>query len=185
MDAVEQGTTASGFAAVLEASVLARAQRGEAEAFATVYRCYARPAFGLALRLLGRGAVAEDAVHDAFLHAFERIASYRGEAPFGAWVRRLVLNAAIDRLRAERRWSSDAERVESLVAAGADPAPQLDAEGLLARLAPRARAVVWLHQMEGWSHPEIAARFGQSESWSKSIVARSLERLRREQEAGA
>ena len=173
---------ASGFAHVLDASVLARAQRGDAAAFEAVYRCYARPAFGLALRVLGRAAAAEDAVHDAFLRAFERIGGYRGDAPFGAWVKKLVLHAAIDRLRAERRWAGDAEPVDALRAEREDPGPLLDAQGLLARLAPRARAVVWLHQMEGWSHPEIAARFGQSESWSKSVLARSLQRLRQAQE---
>lgn len=182
MDAAIQGSTANGFALSLEASVLARAQRGDAAAFEQVYRCYARPAFGLALRILGRAAEAEDAVHDAFLRVFEKLGSFRGEAPFGAWVKRLVLNAAIDRLRAERRREGDAEPVDTLRALREDPAPLLDAQGLLARLAPRARAVVWLHQMEGWSHPEIAARFGQSESWSKSMLARSLERLRQAQE---
>lgn len=174
---------ANGFALVLDASVLARARQGDPAAFETVYRAYARAAFGLGLRLLGRAAAAEDVVHDAFLRAFEHIRSYRGEAPFGAWIKRLVLNAAIDRLRAERRWAGDAEPVELLADAREDPAPLLDAQGLLARLAPRARTVVWLHQMEGWSHPEIAAHFRQSESWSKSILARSLARLREEERA--
>jgi RNA polymerase sigma-70 factor (ECF subfamily) len=173
---------ASGFALVLDASVLARAQRGDRAAFEAVYRAYARPAFGLALRVLGRAATAEDVVHDAFLRGFERIGSYRGDAPFGAWVKRLVLNAAIDRLRSERRWAGDAEAVDALQDGREDPAPLLDAQGLLARLAPRARTVVWLHEMEGWSHQEIAVRFRQSESWSKSILARSLQRLRAAQE---
>lgn len=174
-----------GFALVLEASVLARARRGESSAFETIYRGYAQPAYGLALRLLGRPAVAEDVVHDAFLRAFERIASYRGEAPFGAWVKQLVLHAGIDRLRAERRGAGDAEPVERLLEAREDPSAWLDAEGLLARLAPRARMVVWLHQVEGWSHVEIAARFRHSESWSKSLLARSLARLRDDQEGSA
>ncbi|MCK7594509.1 RNA polymerase sigma factor [Pseudomarimonas salicorniae] len=179
---VAQRETASGFALALDASVLARAQRGDASAFEVVYRSYSRPAFGLALRVLGRPAVAEDVVHDAFLRAFERMDGYRGDAPFGAWIKRLVLNAAIDRLRAERRWAGDAEPVDALREVREDPSPLLDAQGLLARLAPRARAVVWLHEMEGWSHPEIAERFRQSESWSKSVLARSLERLRAQQE---
>jgi RNA polymerase sigma-70 factor (ECF subfamily) len=174
-----------GFALVLEASVLARACRGERAAFEAIYCGYARPAYGLALRLLGRPAAAEDVVHDAFLRAFERIGSYRGEAPFGAWIKQLVLHAGIDRLRAERRWAGDVEPVEQLCEAREDPSAWLDAEGLLARLAPRARMVVWLHQAEGWSHVEIAARFRQSESWSKSVLARSLARLREDEEKQA
>lgn len=185
MDAAIHGSTANGFALPLEADVLVRARRGEAAAFETIYRGYSRPSFGLALRILGRAVEAEDVVHDVFLRAFEKLGSYRGDAPFGAWIKRLVLNAAIDRLRAERRWAGDAEPIETLHAVRADPTPLIDAQGLLAQLAPRARAVVWLHQMEGWSHPEIAARFGQSQSWSKSILARSLERLRQTQEEEA
>lgn len=172
---------ASGFSLVLDASVLARACRGDSAAFAAIYRGYAGAAFGLALRLLDRRALAEEVVHDAFLRAFEKIASYRGEAPFGAWLKRLVLNAAIDRLRAERRWVGEAEPVEALREPREDPGALLDVAGLLARLAPRARAVVWLHQMEGWSHPDIGARFGQSESWSKTVLSRSLARLRAEE----
>lgn len=182
MDADINASTATGFASPLDASVLARARRGEDAALEQIYRCYARPALGLALRILGRAAEAEDVVHDAFLRCFEKLGSYRGEAPFGAWVKRLVLNAAIDRLRAERRWASDTDAVEALREAREDPAPLLDVQGLLAQLAPRARAVVWLHQMEGWTHPEIAARFGLSESWSKSLLARSLCRLHHVQE---
>lgn len=175
----------TGFASVLDASLLARAQHGDGAAFEAIYRCYERPAFGLALRILGRPAVAEDAVHDAFLRAFEKLGSYRGDAPFGAWMKRLVANAAIDRLRSEQRWEGDDEQVELLDAAGTSDADLVEAQGLLARLPARARSVVWLHEMEGYSHAEIAALFRQSESWSKSVLARSLERLRRQLEEEA
>ena len=53
-----------------------------------------------------------------------------------------------------------------------------EAIGLLNRLSPQARALVWLHQMEGWTHDELGRRFGRSESWSKSIVSRALAQLR-------
>jgi RNA polymerase sigma-70 factor, ECF subfamily len=172
----------TGFASILDAAVLARAQRGDNGAFAAIYRCFERPAFGLALRILGRPAAAEDAVHDAFLRAFERLDSYRGDAPFGAWMKRLVANAAIDRLRSEQRWDGDDDEVALLDAGGPADADLAEAQGLLARLPARARSVVWLHEMEGYSHAEIAALFRQSESWSKSILARSLERLRRQLE---
>lgn len=167
-----------GFAHSLDAALLARARRGEPAAFEAIYRCYERASFGMALRILGRGAEAEDAVHDAFVRAFEKISSYRGDAPFGAWIKRLVANAAIDRLRREQRWRDDDAELESLqqpvVAQGAG----LDAQSALERLPARARSVVWLHEMEGYSHAEIAALFKQSESWSKSLLARSLARLR-------
>ena len=66
--------------------------------------------------------------------------------------------------------------------AGREAAHAIDARSLLARLKPRARAVVVLHELEGFAHADIAALFGQSESWSKSQLARSLAYLREEQE---
>lgn len=166
-----------GFATPLDAATLARAQRGDREGLEAIYRTYARAAYALCLRMLGRTAAAEDATHDAFVRAFERLRSYRGEAPFGAWLKRLVANTVIDRIRSERRWEGDADALDGLDRAGTEP-ELAEAIGLLARLNPRARSVVWLHSMEGFSHAEIAARFGQTESWSKSLLARSLQRLR-------
>lgn len=161
--------------------MLARARRGDRDALAELYRSFAGPALGLALRLLGSRAKAEDVVHDAFLRAFEHLDGYRGDAPIGVWIKRLVLHAAIDRLRAERRRGGEPEPVDGLAASDPGPEPRLDVEGLLARLSPRARAVVWLHEVEGWPHAEIARRFGQSESWSKSVLSRALTRLRAEE----
>lgn len=166
----------SGFATPLDAAILAQALRGDPAAMESIYRLYAQPAFGLALRMLGRSATAEDAVHDAFVRALESLGSYRGDAPFGAWLKRLVANVAIDRLRSDQRWRPSEDALDALEAA---PEPlAAEALGLLARLPARARSVVWLHAMEGFSHAEIGSRFGQTEGWSKSTLSRSLARLR-------
>ena len=66
----------------------------------------------------------------------------------------------------------------------ASPAENLELLGMLRRLPPLARTVVWLHEMEGWSHPELAERFGHSQSWSKSIVSRALASLQKELRSG-
>lgn len=170
----------TGFSTELDAAILARAQRSDRAAFAAIYGCYARAALALALRMLGRHAAAEDAVHDCFVRAFEKIHHYRGDAPFGIWLKRMLVNQCIDRLRADTRWSADADAIEALAAPSGPQTDQVETLGLLARLAPRARSVVWLHEMEGYAHSEIGRLYGQTESWSKSILARSLERLRRE-----
>ncbi|HRQ35903.1 MAG TPA: sigma factor-like helix-turn-helix DNA-binding protein, partial [Chiayiivirga sp.] len=59
-----------------------------------------------------------------------------------------------------------------------EPADHAEASGLLRHLTPQARALVWLNQVEGWSHQALGRRFGRSESWSKSIVSRALAQLR-------
>lgn len=169
----------SGFAQIVDAAVLARAQRGDMQAFAALYTRFGQPCYGLALRLTGNAAQAEDLVQEVFLKLIETIRSYRGEAPFGAWLKRMTANAAIDQLRRNKRFA-DADPEAMFAESGAaepGPAQRLDALSLLLRLPGRARAVVVLHELEGYTHTEIAELFGQSESYSKSILARGLQRL--------
>ncbi|HRA37607.1 MAG: sigma-70 family RNA polymerase sigma factor [Xanthomonadales bacterium] len=166
------------FHATIDPALVARAARGEPAALAGLYTHYKRASYTLALRMLGDPAAAEDVVHDVFARLIVALRRFRGEAPFGAWLRRLVANAAIDELR-RRRWLSLEEppTLAELPAAGALPEHQAEAWQLLRRLPPRARAVLVLHELEGYTHRELAELFGQSESYSKSILARALHRL--------
>lgn len=180
LDAMADGsstTMMTGFGADLDALTLARARRGDAHAFEAIYRRYSRAAYTLALRLTARPDVAEDVVQDAFMKAMEKLGGFRGDAPFGAWLKRLVANCAIDRLRGDKRWvDGDAESLLSPAESRADS--QLEALGLLARLTAPARTALVLHAIEGYNHAELAALFGKSESYSKSLLSRALGRLR-------
>jgi RNA polymerase sigma-70 factor (ECF subfamily) len=169
----------AGFAREVQAMILARAQHGDMQAFAELYRNFGRACFQLALRILGQRQHAEDMVHEVFLKMMDTIGSYRGDAPFGAWLKRLTVNACIDQLRRQRHaGEDDAEAVfANAASAETDAAGILDAGSLLARLPPRARAIVVLHELEGYTHAELAALFRQSESYSKSVLARALKRL--------
>ena len=164
----------------LDAITLKRAQRGDAAAFEAIYRQYRGACFNLALRVLGEVAAAEDVVQEVFVRLFDSIGRYRGDAPFGAWLRRSVANATIDELR-RRRWLSSDEPVAAVDAGapalGGLAEDQVEAWQMLMRLPPRARAVVVLHAIEGYTHGELATLFGQSESYSKSVLARALHRL--------
>jgi RNA polymerase sigma factor (sigma-70 family) len=169
----------SGFAQTLDAMTLARAQRGDMQAFAVVYARFAQACYGLSLRLTGNPAQAEDLVQEVFLKVIETIRGYRGDAPFGAWLKRMTVNASIDQLRARKRVAEqDPETLfEEMAGNAVAPAQTVDAWALLQRLPARARAIVVLHELEGYTHAEIATLFGQSESYSKSIVSRALQRL--------
>lgn len=170
-------TQATGFGAETDALTLARARRGDGRAFEEIYRRYARPAFTLALRLTGRPDVAEDVVQEAFMKMIEKLGGFRGDAPFGAWLKRLVANGAIDRLRADKRWvDGDAETLLLPAESGAEA--QIEAMGLLARMSAPARAALVLHEIEGYNHTELAQIFGKTESYSKSLLSRSIGRLR-------
>ena len=141
-----------------------------------------RPVYTLALRLLGHEAEAYDLLQDSFLRAFEQVAQYRGDAPFWAWLRRIVVNAALLRLRGRRPMDElDSMLLDSSADGGPDPLTALSARDLqraLAQLPALSRAVLWLYHVEGYTHEEIAQAFDRTVSFSKSQVARAATRLR-------
>jgi RNA polymerase sigma factor (sigma-70 family) len=162
--------------------VLARAREGDERARAQIYGALAPATFGLIRRLVGKYALAEDMFQDTMVTLYERLDSYRGEAPLGAWVRRIAVSRCLMHLRSP--WHRARIAVEQI--AGFEElrpvlppaAESLDIERALASLAPTARAVVWLYEVEGYSHEEIARSFGRSVSFSKSQLARAHRRLR-------
>lgn len=168
----------SGFGQELDALSLARAKRGERAALEAIYARYSRACYTLAMRVLADRAAAEDVVQDVFVRLLATIRGFRGDAPFGAWLKRMTANATIDVLRRNRRFADeDAESVLATTTDGGGGEITADAWSLLQRLPARARAIVLLHEVEGYTHKELAAMFGQSESYSKSILARALKSL--------
>ncbi|HEX5960992.1 MAG TPA: sigma-70 family RNA polymerase sigma factor [Rhodanobacteraceae bacterium] len=173
--------TPATFRQTVDPDLVARLQRGELAAFEALYRQFERAAWTLALRLTGRSDVAQEVLQDAMLKAFERARQYRGDAPFAAWLRKLVVNEALMQLRHNRLHVI--EVFDDALADEAVPSPWTlaDAASLdraLNRLPDDARAVLWLYHVEGYTHVEIAAQFGRSVSFSKSQLARATRRLR-------
>ncbi len=163
-------------------TVLARARRGDVGALEQIYRAFERPAYTLALRMLGNADSARETVHDAMLRLLERIGQFRGEAPFWGWLRQIVVNEALMRLRRDRGIVFE-ELAEDDVTPGAAAAPWALAdagllESALARLPAVTRSVLWLYHVEEYTHQEIAAMSGKSVSFSKSQVARGSRHLR-------
>lgn len=173
------GRVSSGFGHTLDDRVLQRARRGDGDAHAAIYRLYSRACYNLALRILGEPAAAQDVVQEVFLRMMDTIRGFRGDAPFGAWLKRMTANATIDIIRRQRRFAGEeaGDLIAQAQAADVPAESSVDAWALLMQLSPRSRAVVLLHEMEGYTHKELAALFGQSESYSKSVLARALRRL--------
>ena len=140
-----------------------------------VYRDYATPAWTLGMRLSGCEAQAWDAVQAGFLRAFERIGQLRDPAAFGPWLRRLIVNQVMDQHR--RRFEALPSDRDA-VADSAAPEDGLDLAQALVRLNRMDRAVLWLHDVEGLTHAEIAELAGQTVSWSKSRLSRTRARMR-------
>ena len=168
------------------AELRARACAGEEAAREAIYAALAPATFGLVRRLIGQRGPAEDVFQDTMMIFFERLTDFRDEAPLGAWLRQIALSRCFMYLRSP--WRRARLRLESaadvaapggltLVTAGITP-EALDLERALGRLAPTARAVLWMYEVEGYSHAEIARAFGRSVSFSKSQLARAHARLR-------
>ena len=74
---------------------LERARRGDMDACGAIYRRYGTACFNLALRILGERAAAEDVVQEVFLKVMNTLSGFRGDAPFGVWLKRMTANATI------------------------------------------------------------------------------------------
>lgn len=173
---------------------LARARTGDPTAQEAIYRVFERPVRTLARRLVANPSTAEDVAQDVFVDVLTRLHQFEGRGSFAGWVRTIAVTRCLMHLRSpwqrSRRWLSGivadaSEAVDVDLAATAtghlvhgDQAAAIDLERALATLADTPRAVVWLHDVEGYTHREIAALFGATPSFSKSQLARAHERLR-------
>lgn len=160
----------------LDAKVLAAARAGDMVAGESIYRQFERPVYTLAFRICQRREDAQEVLQDTFVKALGSLGQYRGDAPFWPWLKRVAVSQALMLLRRER-----IRRLWLVPASGEDCTDtdlNLDLNAALAGLPPTARAVVWLHDVEGCSHQEIARAMGKSASFSKSQLARARARLR-------
>jgi RNA polymerase sigma factor (sigma-70 family) len=146
----------------------------------------ASPTLGIIRRLVNHRALAEDLLQDTLMAMYEHLDDYRGEAPFGIWVRSIAVSRCLMAFRSP--WHRARVALESFTEE-ARPWPVepegragdlIDLDRALAKLSPVTRAVVWLYDVEGWSHEEIAKSFARTVSFSKSQLARGHARLRDE-----
>jgi RNA polymerase sigma factor (sigma-70 family) len=167
-------------------TVRERACAGEEGARREIYAAVAPATFALIRRMIGNRSACEDVFQETMMTLFERLSDFRQEAPLGAWLRQIAISRCLMHLRSPwrraRLYIEGAGEVEALagarLVAAAPPPEAIDVERALATLAPTARAVIWLYEVEGYSHAEIALAFGRSVSFSKSQLARAHAKLR-------
>jgi RNA polymerase sigma-70 factor (ECF subfamily) len=165
----------------VDATLLARAQHGDRAAHAELYELFAALVYTIARRILASSALAEDVLQETFVEVIRKIGGYRGEAELGFWIKRIAINKCLMYLRSgwSARRSDDCDAVLELLAERPSTLDdQLALERALGQLSDVARAVVWLHDVEGYTHHEIGRMMGRTTSFSKSQLARAHDRLR-------
>ncbi len=160
-----------------------RVRRGDREAFGQLVERYADQAFAVAYGFLQHAEDSEDLVQDAFLRALERIDSLSRGSAFGPWFYRLLVNAALNRRKYLARRRTHSLPVE--VAGRESPAADSERAELrrrlkraMAALPAELETVVILHDLEGFTHPEIGALLRIPEGTSRSHLSRARRLLR-------
>jgi RNA polymerase sigma-70 factor, ECF subfamily len=173
------------------AAVLARARQGDGDAFRALVELHARAAFALAYRLLGEQRDAEDVVQESFIRAYRQLGRFEARSNFGTWLHRIVVNCAMDALRArharhEERGVDPTADLRDLVASSAASPEQLArsaeirrrVESSMASLTAQERVAFALRHYEGRSIDEIGRTLGVQKSAAKHAVFRAVRKLR-------
>jgi len=165
-----------------ERELVLSAQRGSHDAFAELVRAHQRRAYAVARAIVLDHHDAEDAVQEGFLHAYRALARFRPGEPFGAWLHRIVANAALD-LQRRRKVRVAGVLSETLAMPFHDPAESDELrrrlKAALERLTERQRSVIVLHDVEGFRHAEISEMLGIPEGTARSDLHHARATLRR------
>lgn len=165
-----------------DADLVRRSVAGDTRAFEALYRRHAGRVHGAVWRLSGMNeARAQELTQEAFVRAWQKLDGFRFESAFSTWLHRLAVNVALMDLRGR----DPEETVEDgVLEAASDPVTpfcageRADLEQAVAKLPPRARAVLVLHDVEGWKHEEIGRELGMAVGSSKAQLHRARGLLR-------
>ncbi|HET9984659.1 MAG TPA: sigma-70 family RNA polymerase sigma factor [Longimicrobiales bacterium] len=166
-----------------DAALLRSVAAGSLEALGTLYARHADAVYGVALRLTGSPAEAEDVLQDMFVGLPRALGAYTERGRFEAWLKRVAVRVALMHLRTRRRWREvplDALPPRATAAGAPHPADRIDLERLVARLPDSLRTVFVLKEVEGYGHAEIGELLGITPGNSAARLSRAWAILRKE-----
>lgn len=175
------GSTNQRFASLHDVELCSRAATGERAAFGELVRRHGSGVRGLLRRMGAQSSEADDVAQDAFLTAFERIAEFRGEGTFAAWVKRIAARSYLRRLQREKKlgvFATETIDDEAEIEVKGDADAAIDLDGALRQLSAAERLCVSLCFGAGLSHAEAAESLNLPLGTVKSHVKRGLEKLR-------
>jgi len=144
---------------------------------------YAKSMFNIALRILKNKDEAEDITQEAFIKAYYKINQFDFQATFGAWLKKIVVNQALDFLRKESKWKMDNIEDENIAEENGIDWEDIDLQidivkEAIHNLPTGFRAVASLYLFEGYEHKEIAGILSISENTSKSQFHRAKKKIK-------
>ncbi len=163
-------------------SIIQRCKKNDAKAQMELYNLYCKAMFLVAKRYLKDDFAAEDAMQDAFIKAFRKIDSYKGEVSFGAWLKRIVINQSIDELK-KKRLEIVSINEETYQVLDDDNWQVEDATTMqhivncIKELKEKYRVVLSLYLLEGYDHQEISQILGITEVTSRTNLLRGKKKL--------
>jgi RNA polymerase sigma-70 factor (ECF subfamily) len=168
---------------VTATDLVARVLAGDPKAERELYDGYVDRVFRLAFRLTGDGESAADCTQETFIRVFGKLATFRGEAALSTWITSVAYSVIYNNLRKNRRSKEtevDLEVVDGLATRerSADPDLKASLERAINRLPDGYRTVFVMHDVEGYTHEEIATSLGIQEGTSKAQLSRARAKLR-------
>lgn len=158
-------------------TIIEGCRKGDSKSQERLYRLVAPVMYGLCLRYAGDESDAMDIMQDGFIKVFRKIGQYSGKGSMEGWIRRIMINTALERYRSQVIMEhiddktslpgdfSGEETIETITAG--------EISELISSLTPKYRMVFNLYAIEGYSHKEISQMLGISEGTSKSNLSRA------------
>ena len=166
-----------------ERALIARILDGDRVAGRQLYEAHAARVHGLVYRLCGDADLAQDFTQDTFVRAFDQLKNFRGESAFGTWLHRIAVTVTLNGMRKvrrlrERETSLDDDPGLGTVSHRADPDLRSRIAAAIDALPEGTRLTLIMHDIEGYTHAEIAESLGIAEGTSKSRLFDARGRLR-------
>ncbi len=160
-----------------------RVRQGDQQAFRTLYDANVDRIYRLAYRMAGEDDLARDFTQDAFLRAYERLDQFRGDAAFSTWLHSIAVSVSLNGLRKVDRHRKRERSLEGAAGVsqregGLEPDEKDRLSDAVDGLAEMYRTVFLMHDLEGYSHGEIAESLGIAEGTSKARLFRARAKLR-------
>ncbi len=167
----------------MDQALLKRQLKSDRRVQTEVYTTYYRRVYTSCLRILNDAHEAEDLMQEAFIHAFNKIDSFRGESNLGTWICRIAINKCLDHLKKRRvdlKFDEDWER-KSTATFNPGEDSNYDVERIqlaMQQLPEGCRLVFYLHMFEEMDHESIAVKLGIKEASSRAQYARAKNKIK-------